>query len=118
MARGRKLERFEDFQRALKNKYGLGSGSSYKPWLRVQDVPSQGNSAKIQGLKTGREHHLLSENETCFFYLSEFCNSVIDIREQFPLLPLDVTQKIAAALGVSQVLPSCLSFEIRLMNLV
>lgn len=100
MARYRKLESLDDFQRALKNKYGLGEGPSYKPWLRVQDVRSCGNSGKIQGIKTHREHHTLSEYESCFFYLAEYCDSVIDIREQFPLLPLDLSVRIAKTLGV------------------
>ena len=42
MSRGRKLESLQDYQRALKNKYGIGEGSDYKPWLRVQDVKSHG----------------------------------------------------------------------------
>ncbi|BDC84690.1 transposase [Aeromonas caviae] len=100
MARGRKLEALADYQRALKKKFGLGEGHEYMPWLRVQDVNSRGNSAKIDGLKSNRTHHTLSEHETCFFYLAEFCDSVIDIREQFPLLPLDLSVKIALTLGI------------------
>lgn len=100
MAGRRKLQTTEDFQRALKNRYGLGEGDSYKPWIRVQDVASQGNSAKIQGLKVKREHHTLSEHESCFFYLAEFSDSVIDVREQFPLLPLDLSVRISSVLGV------------------
>lgn len=100
MAGRRKLQTTEDFKRALKNRYGLGERDSYKPWIRVQDVASQGNSAKIQGLKAKREHHTLSEHESCFFYLAEFSDSVIDIREQFPLLPLDLSVKISSVLGV------------------
>ncbi|QDZ89032.1 TnsA endonuclease N-terminal domain-containing protein [Shewanella decolorationis] len=100
MGRRRKLETLDDFQRALKNKYGLGESDSYKPWLRVQDVRSIGNSAKIQGIKAKREHHMLSEHESCFFYIAEFCDSVIDIREQFPLFPLDLSVKIAKTFGV------------------
>ncbi|MBF38323.1 TnsA endonuclease N-terminal domain-containing protein [Idiomarina sp. UBA4520] len=101
MGRYRKLESLDDFSRALRNKYGLGNGSDYKPWLRVQDVRSYGNSGKIYGLKTQREHHILSENESCFFYLAEFNDSVIDIREQFPLLPLDLSVRISKVLGVA-----------------
>ncbi|WP_444901101.1 TnsA endonuclease N-terminal domain-containing protein [Microbulbifer sp. ZKSA004] len=101
MARHRRLERLTDFQRALKNKYGLGAGEEYKPWLRVQDVKSKGNSGKIQGIKVNREHHTLSENESCLFYLVENCDSVIDIREQFPLLPLDFSIKIAKNLDIN-----------------
>ena len=99
MAR-RKLETFDDFNRALKNKYGIGEGSSYKPWLRVQDVKSKGIRSQILGLKTDRVHHTLSALETDFFYLAEFSDSVTDIREQFPLLPINLSIKIAKALGI------------------
>ncbi|HCT4328920.1 TPA: Tn7 transposase TnsA N-terminal domain-containing protein [Morganella morganii] len=100
MAGRRKLDSLSDFQRALKQRYGLGVREAYKPWLRVQDVSSYGHSAKIQGIKTGRIHHTLSEHESSFFYLAEFCDTIIDIREQFPLIPLDLSTKIAQALGV------------------
>lgn len=100
MARGRKLESFDDYKRSLKKAYGLGTGVKYKPWLRVQDVPSCGLSSKIQGLKVQREYHTLSQNETQFFYLAEFSDSVVDIREQFPLLPLELTYKLAQTIGI------------------
>lgn len=100
MGRFRKLETLTDYQRALKQKFGLGEHTNYKPWLRVQDVKSYGHSAKIDGLKTKRVHHLFSEHESCFFYLAEFCDSVVDIREQFPLLPLTLSVKIAKILDV------------------
>ncbi len=100
MANTRKIKTFSDFERALKNGYGKGEGKHYKPWLRVQDVPSRGNSGKIQGIKSGREHHTLSEGESCFFYLAEFSDSVIDIREQFPLLPLELSVRIAKTLDI------------------
>ncbi len=100
MAGGRKLNNINDFQRSLRNKYGLEEGTSYKPWIRVQDIPSQGTSSKIWGLKTQREHHLLSHNESVFFYLCEHSDRVIDIREQFPLLPLDHTLRIASSLNI------------------
>lgn len=47
MGRGRRLETFEDYSRALKGKYGLGEGKDYKPWLRVQDVKSKGIRAQV-----------------------------------------------------------------------
>ncbi|PKH88310.1 TnsA endonuclease N-terminal domain-containing protein [Colwellia sp. Bg11-28] len=97
---GRRLETFEDFKRSLKNKYGVGEGKLYKPWLRVQDVKSKGVRSQILGLKTHRVHHTLSLIETEFFYLAEHCDSVIDIREQFPLFPINLSIKIAESLGV------------------
>ena len=99
MAR-RKLKTFDDFKRSLKNKYGIGEGEFYKPWLRVQDVKSQGVRSQVLGLKTRRTHHMLSSIETEFFYLAESCDSVIDIREQFPLFPINLSIQIAKALGI------------------
>ena len=101
MARGRKLESLKDFERALKNKYGIGQGSEYKPWLRIQDVKSKGKRSLIYGRQSQRDHHMMSSIESQHFYLAEFSNSVIDIREQFPLLPLNFTQKVAKTLGVT-----------------
>lgn len=100
MARGRNLLTIEDYQRALKNHYGLGTGAGYKPWLRVQDVASKGTSAKIQGLKSNRVHHLLSQMESACFYQAEFLDRVVDIREQFPLIPLSLSMKIAETVGI------------------
>ena len=100
MGRGRKLESLKDFQRALKNKYGIGKGSSYKPWLRIQDVSSSGIRSQIYGRKTKRIHHFLSSIESEYFYLAEFSDSVVDIREPFPLLPLNYTKKISNTIGI------------------
>mgnify|MGYP000438575985 CR=1 FL=1 len=97
---GRRLKTFDDFKRSLKNKYGVGEGKYYKPWLRVQDVKSKGVRSQIFGLKTGRIHHTLSSIETELFYLAEYSDSVIDIREQFPLFPINLSIKIAEALGI------------------
>ncbi|MEI8704716.1 TnsA endonuclease N-terminal domain-containing protein [Pseudoalteromonas sp. B62] len=100
MSRGRKLESVKDYQRALKSKYGIGEGFNYKPWLRIQDVKSHGIRSLIFGRKSQREHHMMSSIEAELFYLAEFSDSVVDIREQFPILPLNYTQKVANILGV------------------
>jgi len=42
----------------------------------------------------------LSEDKSTYFYLVEFHESVIDIREQFLLLPIGLSIKIASYLGV------------------
>jgi hypothetical protein len=100
MGRGRKIESLDDYQRHLRNKYGLGQGADYKPWLRVQDVKSKGTRSLIYGRKSQRDHHMMSSIESEHFYLAEFSNRVVDIREQFPLFPLNFTQKVAKTLGV------------------
>lgn len=100
MGRRRKLDTLDAYKKALKQGFGLGRGQDYMPWLRVQDVPSKGTAAIVQGIKTRRSHHLLSQLEKQFFMLAEFSASVIDIREQFPLFPLDLLGRTAEALGI------------------
>lgn len=59
-----------------------------------------GRSWKIQGVKIDRIHHLLSDLERAYFLVCEFSEDVVDIREQYPLLPSGNTQAIASAIGV------------------
>ncbi len=88
------IARFEDAGR------GKGTGGSYLPWLRVQDVPSQGLSTRVEGWKTGRIHHFLSKLESMYYYVLEWSLVVTDIREQYPLLPLEETISIAQQCGI------------------
>ncbi len=85
----------------LKRGDGQGEWGSYKPFLRVRDVPSDGRSAMFEGLKTGRMHHYLSDIEYHYHLLAEFAPEVSDIREQFALLPWDEPQSIAQSLGIT-----------------
>lgn len=79
---------------------GCGRGANYKPWLRIQDVPSQGLVTRLSGWKTGRIHHLLSKLELSYFFSLEWASEVIDIREQFPL-DIEETLAIAKHLGIA-----------------
>jgi len=97
----RKLKSINDYVRALKNGYGKGEQESYRPWLRVSDVPSQGRSSITQGITVKRLHHTLSDIETSLLYHADFNKRVIDIREQFPLFPLDAVQALAENVGIS-----------------
>lgn len=97
----RSFETYEDYKRHLRNKWGQGEGRAYKPWFTTKDVKApEAFRSEIFGLKTGRVHHFLSSKEAQLFYILEHRDDVIDIREQFPLLPLELSQKIARTLGV------------------
>ncbi|MEK8127858.1 TnsA endonuclease N-terminal domain-containing protein [Paenibacillus filicis] len=87
-------------QKWIKEGRGQGEGSQYKPWLTIQDVPSEGLATRLKGWTSNRYHHLMSNLERDYFYLLDFSESVTDIREQYPLLPLDDTLIIAEKLGV------------------
>jgi hypothetical protein len=78
---------------------GQGKGADYKPWLHIQDVPSNGLVHRIRGWKTQREHHFLSTLECDYFYVLEWSPLVCDVREQYPLLPLTETLALAEKCG-------------------
>lgn len=88
------------YEKWLKEGRGQGEGKDYKPWLTIQDVPSQGRCTRIRGIKTGRQHDLFSDNELNYFCILEYSDEVIDIREQFPLLNIEETMHIADELGI------------------
>lgn len=85
----------------LKEGRGQGHFSEYKPWLTIHDVPSQGVVTRIKGWKSGRLHHYFSEHfELAHHYQMEWAETCYDIREQYPLLPLEKTLFIAEKFGV------------------
>lgn len=87
-------------EKRVKEGRGEGHGASYKPWLTIRDVPSQGLCSRIKGWKTRRVHHFLSQLETSYFYLLEWSPLVTDIREQYPLLPLESTLEISRRFNI------------------
>lgn len=80
---------------------GVGRGSAYLPWLLVQDLRgSRGYSTRVLGWKTNRVHHLFSLLERRYWALLEWAPSVVDVREQYPLLPLELTLTLAESFGL------------------
>lgn len=97
-----KRKRTSEVDKWIKEGRGSGIGADYKPWLKIQDVSSQGRSTRLKGIKTNRQHEFLSDLERNYFYLTEYSDLAVDIREQFPLLPLGETMIIADELGIKQ----------------
>ena len=95
-----KRKRTYNIEKMIKDGYGSGVGSDYKPWLKIQDVPSLGRVTRVKGMKTNRQHEFLSDMERNYFYILEYSNNVKDIREQFPILPIEDTISIADELGL------------------
>jgi TnsA endonuclease N terminal/TnsA endonuclease C terminal len=87
-------------KKRLKEGRGKGEGTEYKPWLTVRDVSSLGWSSRILGWKTNRLHHALSSHEGDYVYIGEWSKKIVDIREQYPLLPLENTLAIAESCGI------------------
>ncbi|MGY0693963.1 TnsA endonuclease N-terminal domain-containing protein [Virgibacillus sp. FSP13] len=95
-----KRKRTSKVDKWIKEGRGTGSGVDYQPWLKIQDVSSLGRSTRLKGIKTSRQHEFLSDLERNYFYLTEFSDVVLDIREQYPLLPQEETIVIAEELGI------------------
>jgi len=83
------------YRRYIQEGRGQGQGFSYKPWLTVRDFPSLGMVSRIKGDTTGRIHHLMSNHETNLFFLLDWSDNVLDIREQYPLLDISDAINIA-----------------------
>lgn len=84
----------------LKEKRGQGYGDKYIPWIFTHEVPSNGRTHNILGWKHRRVYHLLSDGELWAFLRLQMQDNVFDIREQFPLLPLVKTLKIAEKFNI------------------
>lgn len=98
--RKRKDVTLEDIDRWIRQGYGSGKRESYKPWLRIQDVPSKGLSRLVPGTTVNRGHHLLSKLEFRHFLFFDFSRRYSDIQEQYPLFPLAKTQSISDKLKI------------------
>jgi hypothetical protein len=83
------------YRRYIREGRGQGAGSVYKPWITVRDFPSLGVVSRVKGQTTGRVYHLMSGNETSLFYCLDWSDSVLDIREQYPLSDLTDAVRIA-----------------------
>jgi len=75
-------------------------GKDYQPFLENRDVPSMGKRTRIKSWTVGRTHHLFSNLELGAFLTLDTDPNVVDIREQYPLLPVRVVQQLADDLGV------------------
>ncbi|WP_342511821.1 TnsA endonuclease N-terminal domain-containing protein [Sporosarcina sp. FSL K6-1522] len=86
----------------LKDGRGQGRGREYVPFIQTNDnkVASEGWLTRTLGWKTGRIHHTLSKHEYQFLLVQEWSDNIVDIREQYPLTPIEMTMEIASKLNI------------------
>ena len=88
----------EEYQRAMDG--GCGKRyEEYRPMLTVRDVSSHAMKTRVFSRKFGRCFHFLSDGEHSFYLMLEWCDRVIEVREQYPLDP-SVTLRIAEEYGI------------------
>lgn len=101
MSKRKRITTQSVIERRVKEGRGKGHFAEYKPWLTVHDIPSQGVVTRIMGWKSNRLHHYFSEQfELARHYQMEWASKCCDIREQYPLLPLEKTLFIADKLKI------------------
>lgn len=76
----------EKLQRYIKEGRGQGEYESYKGFTQIHDFGSLGRSSRIRTWKCNRVVHLLSDIETRYFYLTEFDDSILQVKEHVPLM--------------------------------
>lgn len=79
---------------------GQGEGANYVPGLNRRSVPSHGRSTHLPLFGRTRHHVTLSANERRVAVLLAWDDEVLDIQEQYPLLPVSLTQELAASRGI------------------
>ena len=89
----------QKIDRKIKSGRGSGVMESYEPWIKIWDIQSRGVSHLVPGVKSHRSHHLLSNAERDYHLILEHDPSIIDVREQFPLLTQAEKQAIASSLN-------------------
>ena len=82
----------------VKEGRGLGTGASYKPWIKIRELNSSGTASSFPDWKHGRMVDLLSQAELWAYLTIRWNDSVTDIREQYPI-DLATTNSIARRLG-------------------
>lgn len=100
MCRNRRKLTQPNIKKLIKEGRGQGERESYSPWITIHDLSSKGFKHRVRGNTVDRTHHLLSNNEWFYFLLLEFSPTVVDIREQYPLLPIEETIEIARDMRV------------------
>lgn len=95
-----KRTRTSKIDKWIKEGRGSGIGLDYKPWLNIQDVSSLGSLTRPKEIKTRRSYEFLFDLERNYFYLAEYSDFVVDIKEQFPFFSLEETIVIADELGI------------------
>lgn len=84
----------QSIETKLRRGISTGIFENYIPWISKK-TGLKSRKHEIQGIKINRQHLLLSDLELDYFMLLEFSDNVIDIREQYPLLPIEQTKLIA-----------------------
>ncbi len=85
----------QKIQQYWKRGRGAGEGAQYVPWLMPEDLPAKQRwTATPHNWKHNRTSYLVSELDLAYFYVLQWSDDVIDMRESYPL-PRERTMALA-----------------------
>ena len=80
----------------------IKTGTSYEPFVDVFESRSLGEMNVVPGRLTGRDHHYSErKREYRYHYVLELIPNVVDIREHYPIIPIELTLDIAKQLKLA-----------------
>lgn len=79
----------QDFNNWVKKGRGKGRYEAYSPWITTQDCHSHTARFRVPCKRLNRLIHCLSNGERLACLALEWNPRVVEIREQFPLAPID-----------------------------
>jgi hypothetical protein len=79
---------------------GSRTDVDYSPWFFTADVPSRGTSSVLTGRQSQEHPWLLFDKQQACFRGARRRDDVIEIRDRYPLLPLEEVIAIAQKMGV------------------
>lgn len=97
MANSKKKFLIKDWNEFVKQGRGCGRFENYRPAFTVSEVCSNAQRQRVHIRRFCRTFELMSHGETLSLFKLDWDDSVIEVREQFPLNPL-ITTKIARKL--------------------
>lgn len=66
MAKRKRITTQKTIENLIKEGRGEGTGQGYKPWIKIQDVPSLGRATRLKGIKTNRQYNVHKRLDTEF----------------------------------------------------
>ncbi|HYE08996.1 MAG TPA: TnsA endonuclease N-terminal domain-containing protein [Patescibacteria group bacterium] len=92
--------KIKSYEQMLKEGYGQKRGEEYKPWGTFRFASKGQTGRPSRGLHFNREYLFFSRIEQRAFHLFDFQDDILEIREQFPILPREQSFLIANELDI------------------
>lgn len=94
------MNTLHNFTLPERDPWGIKTGKFYTPFINVYESGSIGTLHRIHCPLTHRDHHYLSLLEADYHYVVQLLDDVVDIREQYAIIPVERTHELAKQLRV------------------